>query len=55
MNRQRGGVVGADVLFKENVQIGGLGISDVFQNSTFTAGQFGSGEYLCAGHLRFGA
>ncbi len=46
LNRQRGGVVGGDVLFKENVQIEGLGISDVFQNSTFTAGQFGSGFQL---------
>lgn len=43
LNKQTGGTVEEDTLFQKNLQVQGLAISDVFQNSTFTAGQFGSG------------
>ena len=42
-NKQTGGTVQGDALFLKNVQVQGTTISDVFQNSTFTAGQLGSG------------
>ncbi len=42
-NRQKGGSVLGDTLFTKNVQTHGVNVSDVFQNSTFTAGAFGTG------------
>ena len=43
LNKQIGGTVEADTTFAKNMQVQGAAISDVLQNSTFTAGQFGSG------------
>lgn len=42
-NKQTGDTVTGDALFRENLQVQGIAIADVFQNSTFTAGQLGSG------------
>lgn len=42
-NKQTGGGIQGDTLFQKNMQVQGVAISDVFQNSTYTAGQFGSG------------
>ncbi len=43
LNKQTGGTVEDDTIFARNMQVQGTAISDVFQNSTFTAGQLGSG------------
>lgn len=43
LNKQEGGTVEKDTTFSKNVQIHGIGIGDVFQNSTFTAGALGTG------------
>ena len=42
-NKQTGGSVLGETIFQKNIQVMGTAVSDVFQNSTFTAGQFGSG------------
>ena len=42
-NKQTGGTVLGDTVFQKNMQVLGSAVSDVFQNSTFTAGQLGSG------------
>lgn len=42
-NKQTGDAVQGNTLFQKNIQIMGTTISDVFQNSTFTAGQLGNG------------
>lgn len=46
LNRLSGGVVEGDTIFNRNVQVQRKLITDYVQNSTFTAGQFGSGFQL---------
>lgn len=45
-NKQTGGTIQGDTTFDRNMQVQGTAITDVFQNSTFTAGQFGSGYQI---------